>query len=88
MLSALLSVSETYFFALFVIISRDEVYSHHGTKLPHRDLRPRLCRGWSRACLRRPPGCRLAGCEYVSCELDQLSGRYLIYNSLVAEGFG
>ena len=26
--------------------------------------------------------------KYVSCELDQLSGRYLIYRSLVAKQFG
>ena len=34
------------------------------------------------------PGCRLAGCEYVSFELDQLSGRYLIYDTLMAEEVG
>ena len=33
-------------------------------------------------------GCRLAGCEYVICELDQLSGRYLIYNILRALAAG
>ena len=32
--------------------------------------------------------CRLAGCESVSCEWGQLSGRYLIYNSLVSKEFG
>ena len=63
------------------LLARYEVHLTGRSCMCHSDPRPRMCRGRPRACLRRVLATRLAGYEYVSCELDQLSGRCLIYNN-------
>ena len=57
-------------------------------KINHRDPRPRLCRGRPRACLRRALAAGWPGVSTSAVELDQLSGRYLIYSSLRALAAG